>query len=357
MTRLPCAPDSQETDTVVSRVGSCWTRLAHRRVLMTGATGFIGRWMLGSLLAANRSLTLGCSVTIMTRDPIGFTRACPGLARDPALRLIAGDVRSPLPDIGPIDVVVHGAADVARPASPDITFEVCVQGTRHVLDAATRGGARDLLVLSSGAIYGRQPATLDALPETRLGAHDPHDGRSAYGLGKLAAEWMALDHGRRHGVAVRIARCFAFVGPMLPMDGPFAIGNFIRDAVEGRTIRITGDGTPLRSYLYASDMAAWLWRILFDGTAGEAYNVGGTQALTIGELAHLVDQTLGAGVGVECLKAPAPGQPAERYIPDVGRARGELGLDAWTDLPDAIRRTAHWYRDTTRGRCTALAAA
>ena len=138
---------------------------------------------------------------------------------------------------------------------------------------------------------------------------------------------------------------------------PFAIGNFIRDAVEGRTIRITGDGTPLRSYLYASDMAAWLWRILFDGTAGEAYNVGGTQALTIGELAHLVDQTLGAGVGVECLKAPAPGQPAERYIPDVGRARGELGLDAWTDLPDAIRRTAHWYRDTTRGRCTALAAA
>jgi nucleoside-diphosphate-sugar epimerase len=357
MTGLESAEDSRDIDTVLQRVGPRFAHLAGKRILMTGGTGFIGRWLLASLLAANRLRALGCEITVLTRDHAGFSLRCPELACDPAVRLLSGDVRSPLPDIGPIDVVVHGAADVARPAHPDITFDVCVQGMRRVLEAADRGGAQDMLVLSSGAVYGRQPATLGALPETWPGTHDPLDPRAAYGLGKLAAEWMALEHGRRHGVAVRIARCFAFVGPMLPMDGPFAIGNFIRDALDGRPIRITGDGTPLRSYLYASDMAAWLWRILIDGVPGRAYNVGGPQALSIAELARLVESTLGASAGVACLQAAEPGRAPERYLPDLARARSELGLEAWTDLPEAIRRTARWYRHANRPLSPATAAA
>lgn len=357
MTSFDPAPDTRDIETVLQRVGPRFARLTRKRILMTGGTGFMGRWLLASLLAANRSGGLECEIAILTRDRTGFSRHFPELACDPAVRLIPGDVRSPLPDIGPIDVVVHGAADVARPAHPDITFDVCVQGMRQVLDAADRGGARELLVLSSGAVYGRQPVTLDALPETWLGAHDPLDPRAAYGLGKLAAEWMALEHGRRHGAAVRIARCFAFVGPMLPMDGPFAIGNFIRDALDGRPIRITGDGTPLRSYLYAADMAAWLWRILIDGEPGRTYNVGGPQALSIAELARLVESTLGASAGVACLQAADPGRAPERYLPDLTRARSELGLDAWTDLPEAIRRTARWYRHANGPLSSATAAA
>jgi nucleoside-diphosphate-sugar epimerase len=343
--------------TAMARIGSGWQRIADRRILMTGATGFIGRWLLASLLEANRSLALGCEVIVITRDPGRFLRESPRLADDPSVRLVAGDVLDPLPDLGPVDLVVHGAADVARPARPDITFDVCAHGTRHVLDAARRGGATDMLLLSSGAVYGRQPESLAMTPETWLGSHDPLDARSAYGLGKLAAEWLVTEHGRTAGIGTRIARCFAFVGPMMPMDGPFAIGNFIRDALEGRPIRITGDGTPLRSYLYAADMAAWLWRILLDGQPGRAYNVGGPQALSIAELAELVDRTLGTRVGVECLRAARPGQPIERYLPDLTRARDELGLTAWTGLPEAIDRTAHWYRATLDARRGAIAAA
>jgi dTDP-glucose 4,6-dehydratase len=141
---------------------------------------------------------------------------------------------------------------------------------------------------------------------------------------------------------VKIARCFAFVGPYLPMDKHFAIGNFIRDALAGQTITIHGDGTPLRSYLYAADLAAWLWTILLQGQDGVAYNVGGDEVVSIAELAHAVNVALHTKVSVVC-KTSAPANCApERYIPDVSRAKAELGLRPRIDLREAIQRTARW---------------
>jgi dTDP-glucose 4,6-dehydratase len=155
---------------------------------------------------------------------------------------------------------------------------------------------------------------------------------------------MTVLHAQQAGMECVIARCFAFVGPHLPLDRHFAIGNFIRDAMRGSPIRIGGDGTPMRSYLYASDLAAWLWTLLFRAPSGEAYNVGSDEAVSIADLARAVVEALGVSSEVQLGREVIPGMPRAQYVPDTAKAREQLGLCVSVDLRDAIRYTAEWHR-------------
>src|SRR5262249_7649957 len=155
---------------------------------------------------------------------------------------------------------------------------------------------------------------------------DPMAPSSAYAEGKRAAEHLAAQYHCRHGLRAVVARAFAFVGPHLPLDAHFAVGNFLRDGLVGGPIRVSGDGTPARSYLYAADLAAWRWTLRVRGRPGRAYNVGSDAAVSIAELAGRVARLLGTDVQVA--RPPVPGTPAERYVPATDRARAELGLDA-----------------------------
>jgi dTDP-glucose 4,6-dehydratase len=141
-----------------------------------------------------------------------------------------------------------------------------------------------------------------------------------------------------------IARLFAFAGPHLPLDLNFAIGNFVRDALKGGPIQIAGDGTPKRSYLYAADLAVWLWTILLRGQPARPYNVGSDEEVNIAELAELVLRNAAPGTSIEIAQSPKPGVPPARYVPCVNRAREELGLRVRIPLDEAIRRMFDWYR-------------
>ena len=160
--------------------------------------------------------------------------------------------------------------------------------------------------------------------------------------GKRVAEQLCFAHAAQHGYALKVARCFAFVGPHL--DENYAVGNFIRDALRHRPVRVTGDGTPCRSYLYAADLAIWLWTLLFAGAPGRAYNVGSPAGLSIAEVARAVAAASGEALPVTISANPVTGAPPNRYVPSVERAGTELGLQAWIPLGEAIRRTMAWHR-------------
>ena len=140
------------------------------------------------------------------------------------------------------------------------------------------------------------------------------------------------------------------MGPHLPLAKQFAIGNFLQSAMAGEQIIIQGDGTPFRSYLYAADMAAWLWAVLIRGSNAHPYNVGSEESLSILDLAGRISNVLGRKLRISTLHHPQPGTSPTHYVPNSARARLELQLPVAMALEEAIVRTASWFVNQERVR-------
>lgn len=311
------------------------------RFFVTGGTGFFGSWILEALTAASDEF--GLRVSVLTRNPDAFRARAPDLATHPAVRLLAGDVRNFSIPQERFEYVIHAAFDSSREPDAEETRNTIVGGTARCLDLARRARARGCLFISSGAVYGRQPREISRVSEEYADNPASTELLSPYGEAKRAAEALCLQTVSETGLEVKIARGFAFVGPHLPIHAHFAIGNFIRDALAGGPIRVRGDGAPIRSYLYAADLAVWILTILLRGRSGAAYNVGSEAAVSVGDLARLVADTIDPSLAVEIAR-PASEVPPERYVPSNRKAREELGLAETVELREAIRRTAAWYR-------------
>jgi dTDP-glucose 4,6-dehydratase len=180
------------------------------------------------------------------------------------------------------------------------------------------------------------------IPEDYLGAPDCQVPNSAYGEGKRAAEMLCALYYKQFQIPVKIARCFAFVGPYLPLDAHFAIGNFINDGLKGDPIIIKGDGTPYRSYLYASDLIIWLLKILILGGSNFPYNVGSDEDLPITELADHIRKCFATDIGVIINLALNSLAKPDRYVPLIEYAKIKLKLDVLIKLDEAINKTIQY---------------
>ena len=332
-----------DLDHVLEHTEGLWEDLRGSRLFVTGGTGFFGRWMLESFLRANDDLSLGAEVTVLTRDPGRFAESAPHVAGHGAVTLHPGDVKSfEFPKSGSTHVL-HMATEAGPGMSPSASFHTALVGTERVLGFAAAHGARKLLLTSSGAVYGTQPPDSERLSEDYIGAPRPEDAAAGYGHGKRAAEYLCAVAAAETDLEVKIARCFAFVGPLLPLEANFAIGNFIRDALTRDQIEVLGDGTARRSYLYTADLAVWLWTILIRGQSGRPYNVGSEADLSIADLARLVAAVVRPGTRVQVAETAVPGRLPARYVPSTTRATTELDVQTRIVLDDAVLRTARWY--------------
>jgi len=330
---------------ILARTEPLWHELRGQRILITGATGFFGCWLLESFAWANRRMNLNARAVGLSRHPELLAQKAPHLAQDPAISLHAADVRHGDFPQGAFSHVIHAATEASatlNSEAPRVMFDTIVEGTRRALQFSIASSAARFLFVSSGAVYGKQPPQLTHMSESFNGGPDPLDPANAYAEGKRAAELLcALASSPRF--ATTVARCFAFAGPYMRLDAHFAIGNFIADRLHDRTIRVQGDGSPVRSYLYASDLMVWLWTILFRGQSRRAYNVGSEEALNIATLAREVAAAQPPEVDVDIASMATPGAPVHRYVPCTARAREELGLRVEVPLRDAICRTHAWF--------------
>jgi UDP-glucuronate decarboxylase len=314
------------------------------KLLLTGGTGFFGRSLLRQLEAMRcSSVQLPFdAITIVTRSPENFRKNYPAFAYLSWIKLHKGDIldMSTLPHNVTYQFLIHAAYDSTESHGLTHlqTYRQIVDGTENMLKFALSSGVKRFLLTSSGAVYGPQPLDMKTVPENYNGMPDPLMPSSSYGIAKRLAEHLCAQYANQYEIETVIARCFAFVGQDLPRDAHYAIGNFIRDALERPEIIVNGNGSPVRSYMHQSDLADWLLKLLQHGVSGNAYNVGSDEEISISNLAFLVRDIVSPEKKVHLKNQHHPENLfRNRYVPDISKAKKQLNLKLTITLDQAIR--------------------
>lgn len=329
---------------ILNQCEGIWEALRDARIFITGGTGFIGCWLLESLKYANENKGLGIRATVLTRSATAFQKKAPHLANYSQFEFWEGNVGDFTSPPGAYTHVIHGATDASADLNennPLQMFTTVIEGTRRTLDFAVEKKVRRVLFMSSGAVYGQQPWGMTNVSESWMGGPSPVDARATYAESKRAAEMLCAIYQKQFGLQIAISRIFALLGPYLSLGIHFAAGNFIRDAMAGNKVVVSGNGLPCRSYLYASDLTVWLLHMLVRADSCKPYNVGSDESISISELAERVSNTIGDGK-FEVLGAKDSGWNPGRYVPDTKQIAQDLGLKRTVELEEAILRTAFW---------------
>ena len=326
--------------------------LQGEHLLITGGTGFMGVWLTEQLAFLNDRHHLNVHIILLSSQAYTFSAKAPHLALRPDVTLIQRDICNvvDLPD--EVGWIIHaaGTPDSRQHASDPLrVMQVITHGTASVLEATTRlPDLKKFLNISSGLVYGPQPWELAGVSENFVGGGDCDSVTAAYPEAKRFAETLCAAYRNQHRLPIVNARPFAFIGPYQLLDRPWAINNFIRDGLLGGPIRVQGDGETVRSYMYPSDMAWWLLRILVQGTVGLSYNVGSPQAVTLAQLAEKIASHFPVHPKILIGVSPDRNLRRSKLVPDVSLAQNTLGLRLTVDLEMAIQRTILWNQAQVR---------
>jgi len=321
---------------ILEKLNSNLELFKNSNIFITGGTGFFGKWLLETINEINKSLNYNINVTVLSRSPSEFKKNYPHLS---SFSFITGDVRNFKFPSQNFDFIIHAATEASHELNvnnPKLMFDTIESGTKRILKFASNSKCKKLLFTSSGAIYGKRMASTSPILENDYQNNDSNLLNDAYADGKRIAENLFLQFGKNSETDVTIARCFAFVGPYLPLDTHFAIGNFISSKLNNKDILMTGDGSPYRSYMYSSDLVIWLLTILLKGQNNEIYNVGSDQKITIKNLANKIEN--------KQIDTDKINSNSHWYVPDISKAKRDLGLKIYTDLDSAILKTISYHQ-------------
>ncbi len=319
--------------------------LSNQSLLITGGTGFIGKWLTEMIVYLNKEHHFNCKLYLLARDIERFKKEVPHLAKGPYINLIEQDIRN-LHDI-PQDVswVIHAAGSPdnrEHVSQPLRTIDTFYKGTNTLFDACFRlPDLKKLLHISSHQVYG-QNVTQNTIKENQIGISECNSVNAAYPEAKRMAETLCAIYRNQQKLPITIVRPFAFIGPYQNTDKPWAINNFIRDGLLGGPIRILGNAETIRSYLYGSDIAYWLLQMLVNGKSGSTYNLGSSESVSLKQLASTIANLINGKIEVIYKSSKEVYNFVSIAVPDISKSTTELGVKEIFNLNTALERTIQW---------------
>lgn len=334
---------SDDLNYILSQTLPIWKELKNQRIFITGGTGFLGSWILESFIWANEKLKLNSEAVVLTRDAASFLKKRSHFSSEKSLHFYEGNILDFKYPKGHFSHVIHAATDsnYSRVSSWSM-LETIIQGTKYILEFAKNCGVKKFLFISSGAMYGRQTG-VDFINEANLSQLESTGLMSSYSIGKFIAEYMCNLYAKEQKFEIKIARCFAFFGPYLPLSLHFAIGNFIYNRLHNETIIVKSDGHAFRSYLYIADLCIWLWTILFQGKNLTAYNVGSNEKYSIREISYMIANSMLPKLEVKIMNTVKSSIADDNYIPDITLASKDLNLIPRVSFENALNLTIDWF--------------
>jgi nucleoside-diphosphate-sugar epimerase len=336
-------------------------RIAGKRLLIVGGAGFLGYYLVQSVLHHNKQAGV-TPIDLTVYD--NFSRGVPAWLADAdaagGLTVTRHDITQPLPaDMPDFSYLIH-AGSIASPtfyrSYPIETMDANVNGLRTLLEYArkqqgTAVPVEGFLFYSSSEIYGDPDEANIPTPETYRGNVSCTGPRACYDEAKRYGETLCVNFAQVHGIPITVARPFNNYGPGLKITDRRVLPDFARDVLNGRDIVMLSDGGPARTFCYVADAVIGYYKVLVKGRPGEAYNVGvETPEISIRELADrtvALAQELFGYTGKVVRQVSADGDylidnPARR-CPVITKARTELGYDPQVGLDEGLRRSLIWY--------------
>ncbi len=343
MKKLPI----EDLEYVFQNTQAIWESFRGKTLFLTGGTGFFGKWLLESFIYVNEKLNLNAKVTILTRSPESFLNEYPFYSKySNSVRFVKGDILNYDFDLNEkFHFIIHAAtaaSELLNKGNPLLMMDTITHGTRRVLDFAITQPIESFLFVSSGAIYGKQPWSVSNIREVDSFKVDINNPNAAYAEGKRIAELYCSTYFEKFKLPIKIARCFAFIGPYLPLDTHFAIGNFINNVINGQDIIITSDGSITRSYMYASDLSISIWKILFGGKNNNPYNVGADAPYSLKDIALMIKKKYGNDVQILNLNQNSS---QNIYVPNIDFLKTDLNILNFVQIEDAIQKTVDFEKN------------
>jgi nucleoside-diphosphate-sugar epimerase len=336
----PDGPDRvirEDLDDIVEASTDAMRKLSGSSLLLTGGSGFIARYLVESVIRFNEiSGAAPCVLTLPSRNPeLLMSRYRQQVDAKEVVVIDWTGLRADGLAGRRWDYVVHGAAtaDPVRVAQdPEGSFRDAIRMAASIVDVAKSSAAKRIVLISSGAVYGDQPAHVAEIPETFGDGPDISAPTGAYGEAKRASELLF----RLSGLDHRIARVFSVIGPYQDLGSSFAVPDLIMQAANRGLLQLTGDGSARRSYCYATDLTVFLVNLLAGDPRHDVYNVGCRQGTaTVGEVADVIADIFG---GLE-VRLGSAAESQRNYVPRLDRMYEVYA--PCVGLREALTRTCH----------------